>query len=87
MATQDSPGRTGLLHKIETAEPPSKCLIKNAELASGLLGKLLNWMKTKNFALWLGANRSHSRSYGEDEQQRQGPEGAFSCSGNCDADH
>ena len=47
-------------------------------MASGLLGKLLNWMKTKDFALWLGANRSHSRSYGEDEQQRHGAKDTFS---------
>ena len=44
-------------------------------------------MKTMDFALWLGANRSHSRSYGEDEQQRHGVKDAFSCFGNCEADH
>ena len=43
-------------------------------------------MKTMDFALWLGANRSHSRSYGEDEQQRHGAKDAFSCCGNCEAD-
>jgi len=55
--------------------------------ASGLLRKLLNWMKTMDFALWLGANRSHSRSYGEDEQQSHGAKGAFSCSVICEAEH
>ena len=43
-------------------------------------------MKTMDFALWLGANRSHSRN-GEDEQKRHGAKDAFSCFGNCEADH
>ena len=34
-------------------------------MTSGLLAKLLNCMKTKDFALWLSTNHSHSRSYGE----------------------
>jgi hypothetical protein len=34
-----------------------------------------------------GANRSHSRSYGEDEQRRHGAEDAFSCSGIYETGH
>ena len=44
-------------------------------------------MKTMDFALWLGANRSHSRRYGENEQQRHGVKDAFSCFEICKADH
>ena len=40
-----------------------------------------------DFALWPGASRSHSRGYGEDEQQRHGAKGTFSFSGICEADH
>lgn len=44
-------------------------------------------MKTMDSALWLGANRSNSRSYCEDEQQRHGVEDAFSCSDIFGVDH
>ncbi|MDP1706073.1 MAG: hypothetical protein Q8N54_01090 [Sulfurimicrobium sp.] len=44
-------------------------------------------MKTMDSGLWQGANRSNSHAYCEDEQRRQGPEDAFSCSGICEADH
>jgi len=44
-------------------------------------------MKTMDSGSGQGANRSHSRSYGEDEQRRHGAEGAFSCSGIDEADH
>jgi len=43
-------------------------------------------MKTMYSGLWQNANRSNSRSYCEDEQRRHGTEGAFSCSGTCEAD-
>jgi hypothetical protein len=36
-------------------------------------------MKAMDSAAGLGANRSHSRSYGEDLQQRYAVEGALSC--------
>ncbi len=36
-------------------------------------------MKTMNFSVWLGVRRRHSRSYGNDEQQRQAGKDAFSC--------
>lgn len=55
--------------------------------ASGLLRKSRNMMKTMDSGLWQGANRSNSHAYCEDEQRRQGPEDAFSCSGICEADH
>ena len=44
-------------------------------------GLLRNWrakMKAPNLRLWLGANRSNSHSYCEDEQQRQGHKGKLS---------
>ena len=40
-----------------------------------------------DFALWLGANRSHSLSYGEDEQQRHGAKDTFLYSIIYQADH
>ncbi len=36
-------------------------------------------MKTMDFSVWLGERRRHSRSYGNDEQQRQAGKDAFSC--------
>jgi hypothetical protein len=36
-------------------------------------------MKAMDSAAGLGANRSHSRSYGEDLQQRHAVEGTLSC--------
>ena len=42
-------------------------------------------MKTMDCGSGQGANRSHSRDYGEDEQRRNETEGAFSCSGICEA--
>jgi len=44
-------------------------------------------MKTIDSGLWQGANRSNSDSYCDDEQPCHGTEGAFSCSGTCEADH
>ena len=55
--------------------------------AGGLLRKSRNTMKTMESGVWLGANRSNSRSYCEDEQRRHGTQGAFSCFGTCEADH
>ncbi len=40
-------------------------------------------MKTMDFALWLGAKRSH----GEDEQQRHRVKDAFACFDICETDH
>jgi len=36
-------------------------------------------MKALDLRFWLGANRSDSQSYREDEQQRQGREDKLSC--------
>lgn len=36
-------------------------------------------MKTMDFPVWLGERRRHSRSYDNDEQQRQAGKDAFSC--------
>jgi hypothetical protein len=36
-------------------------------------------MKSMDFSVWLGARRRHSRSYGNDEQQRQAGKDAISC--------
>jgi hypothetical protein len=36
-------------------------------------------MKVMNFSGWLGERRRHSRSYGNDEQQRETGKGALSC--------
>ena len=36
-------------------------------------------MKTMDFFVWLGVRRRHSRSYDNDEQQRQAGKDAFSC--------
>ena len=36
-------------------------------------------MKTMNFSVWLGVMRRRSRSYRNDEQQRQAGKDAFSC--------
>ena len=36
-------------------------------------------MKLMNFPEWLGRRRRHSRSYGNDEQQRQAGKGTISC--------
>ena len=44
-------------------------------------------MKAPDLYSWLGANRSDSRSYREDEQQRQGCKDKLSCFANCDAGH
>lgn len=44
-------------------------------------------MKAMDFDSGQGANRSHSRSYGEDEQRRHGTKDAFSCSDIYAADH
>src|SRR5574343_1219696 len=44
-------------------------------------------MKAPDLRSWLGANRSDSRRYREDEQQRQGRKDKLSCSVNCEADH
>jgi len=43
-------------------------------------------MKTMDSGLVQCADRSNSHSYCEDEQRRHGTEGAFSCSGTCEAD-
>jgi hypothetical protein len=44
-------------------------------------------MKAPDLRFWLGANRSDSRSYREDEQQRQERKDKLSCFVNCEADH
>ncbi len=44
-------------------------------------------MKAPDLWYWLGANHSNSRSYCEDEQQRQGTKASFHGSSNCEADH
>jgi hypothetical protein len=44
-------------------------------------------MKAMDLARWPGANRSDSRSYREDEQQRQRGKDKLSCSVDCEADH
>ena len=44
-------------------------------------------MKVPDLRSWLGANRSDSRSYREDEQQRQGRKDKLSCFANCEADY
>ena len=36
-------------------------------------------MKSMDFAGWLGERSRHSRSYGDDEQQRQAAKDAISC--------
>jgi hypothetical protein len=36
-------------------------------------------MKMMDFSDWLGERRRHSRSYDNDEQQRQAGKDAFSC--------
>ena len=36
-------------------------------------------MKSMDFSVWLGARRRHSRSYGNDEHQRQAGKDAISC--------
>jgi hypothetical protein len=36
-------------------------------------------MKARDFSGWLGERRRHSRSYGNDEQQRQTGKDKFSC--------
>lgn len=44
-------------------------------------------MKVPDLCSWLGANRSDSRSYREDEQQRQERKDQLSCFANCEADY
>jgi hypothetical protein len=44
-------------------------------------------MKALDLRRWLGANRSDSQSYREDEQQRQRCKDKLSCSVNCETDH
>jgi hypothetical protein len=44
-------------------------------------------MKVPDLRSWLGANHSDSRSYREDEQQRQGRKDQLSCFANCEADY
>jgi hypothetical protein len=48
-------------------------------------------MKAMDLGRWLGAEFSNpgsdSRSYREDEQQRQRGKDKLSCSGDCEADH
>lgn len=44
-------------------------------------------MKAPDLGCWLGANRSDSLSYREDEQQRQEGKDKLSCFINCEADH
>jgi hypothetical protein len=41
--------------------------------------KLRNKMEVKDFSGWLGERRRHSRSYGNDEQQRQTGKDKLSC--------
>jgi hypothetical protein len=43
--------------------------------------------KAQNLRLWLGANRSDSRRYREDEQQRHRCKGKLYGSVICEADH
>jgi hypothetical protein len=43
--------------------------------------------KAKDLRPWLGANRSDSHSYREDEQQRHGRKDKLSGSVICEADH
>jgi hypothetical protein len=47
----------------------------------------MNKMKTMDSGSVQGANRSNSYGYCEDEQRCHEVEGAFSCSGVCEADH
>jgi hypothetical protein len=44
-------------------------------------------MKAPDLCSWLGANRSDSQRYREDEQRRQGRKDKLSCFANCEADH
>jgi hypothetical protein len=44
-------------------------------------------MKVMDLARWLGANRSDSLCYREDELQRQRGKDTLSCSVNCEAGH
>jgi hypothetical protein len=44
-------------------------------------------MKALDLRDWLGANRSDSCSYREDEQQRQARKDKLSCRVNYEADH
>jgi hypothetical protein len=44
-------------------------------------------MKAPDLCFWLGANRSNSLRYCEDEQQRQGHKDKLSWIVNCEADH
>jgi hypothetical protein len=44
-------------------------------------------MKAPDLRRWLGANRSDSQRYREDEQQRQRGKDKLSCSDNCEEDH
>jgi len=55
--------------------------------AGGRFGNWRNKMKAQDLCSWPGANRSDSRSYREDEQQRQGRKDQLSCFANCQTAH
>jgi hypothetical protein len=55
--------------------------------ASGLLRNWRDWIKALDLRDWPGANRSDSRSYREDEQQRHARKNKLSCRVNYEADH
>jgi hypothetical protein len=78
--------------KANNSNNKCTCLVRQNDAAllmqsSGLLRNWRDWMKALDLRDWPGANRSDSRSYREDEQQRQARKDKLSCRVNYEADH
>jgi hypothetical protein len=78
--------RFGMAQKSRARGIQGTCK-RSTGVSSGLLRNWRDKIKAPDLCAWLGANRSDSRSYREDEQQRQGHKDKRSCSVNCEADH